>query len=416
MMAETSSVFAHAGGPGLAAAVWRHWPWEPVTLLLLIVSAALYARGLRILWRRAGPGAGIARWQAVSFGLGLLSLALALVSPLAWLSEVLFSAHMTQHEILMLVSAPLLVFGMPLQAFLWNLGAHGREAAGRWTRSPGVARSWHLLTGPAAAFLLHALALWIWHAPVLYEGALANAGVHALQHASFLFTGTLFWWGMMHGRYGKAGYGLAVLYVFLTAVHSSILGALMTVAPSLWYPSYGAATGAWQMDALTDQQLAGLLMWVPSGVVFIVFGLALLAAWLGESERRARLGSVAHLVIAAVALASLASCSSLDAAAVEEARQLTGGEPSRGQAAIGRYGCGGCHEIPGVRGAEGMVGPPLTRVARRTYLAGHVANTPADMMRWIQHPQQIEAGTAMPEMQVSDQDARDITAYLYTLR
>ena len=91
-------------------------------------------------------------------------------------------------------------------------------------------------------------------------------------------------------------------------------------------------------------------------------------------------------------------------------------ERSRGQAAIGRYGCGGCHEIPGVRGAEGMVGPPLTRVARRTYLAGHVANTPADMMRWIQHPQQIEAGTAMPEMQVSDQDARDITAYLYTLR
>jgi cytochrome c1 len=85
-------------------------------------------------------------------------------------------------------------------------------------------------------------------------------------------------------------------------------------------------------------------------------------------------------------------------------------------AAIGRHGCGSCHEIPGLRGATGTVGPPLTRIARRTYLGGRVANSPAEMMKWIQHPQQIEPGTAMPEMNIPDQDARDITAYLYTLR
>ena len=104
------------------------------------------------------------------------------------------------------------------------------------------------------------------------------------------------------------------------------------------------------------------------------------------------------------------------AEALEDVRQLTGGEPSRGEAAIGRYGCGACHEIRGIRNARGTVGPPLTGIARRTYLAGRIANSPAGMMQWIQHPQKIEPGNAMPEMQVTEQDARDITAYLYLLR
>jgi cytochrome c1 len=111
---------------------------------------------------------------------------------------------------------------------------------------------------------------------------------------------------------------------------------------------------------------------------------------------------------------TMGGCSRTDV--IEEARALTGGDPNRGVSAIGRYGCGSCHEIPGIRRATGTVGPPLTRIARRTYLAGHIANTPMDMMRWIQHPQRLEKGTAMPEMEVSDEDARDITAYLYTLR
>ena len=121
------------------------------------------------------------------------------------------------------------------------------------------------LTGPLAVFLLHAIAIWAWHIPRLYEAALHNDGIHALEHVSFVVTAALFWWGMVHGRYGRIGYGVAVLYVFLTAVHSSILGALMTVAPGVWYPAYTAAASAWHLDPLEDQQLAGLLMWVPSG-------------------------------------------------------------------------------------------------------------------------------------------------------
>ena len=99
-----------------------------------------------------------------------------------------------------------------------------------------------------------------------------------------------------------------------------------------------------------------------------------------------------------------------------EAAHLTGGDPRRGVAAIGRYGCGSCHDIPGVGNARGTVGPPLARIARRTYLGGRLTNTPADMIRWIQHPQKYQPGSAMPEMGVSDADARDIAAYLYTLR
>lgn len=285
-------LIAHAGSPSLAAEIWRHWTWEPFTAALLSLSAAVYATGLRRLWQRAGTGAGIRRWEAASFGAGLLSIAVALLSPLAWVSEIAFSAHMTQHEVLMLLSAPLLVFGRPLQAFTWALTRRWREEAGAWTRARVVSRPWHALTGPAAAFALHGLALWIWHVPRLYEAALASEGVHAVQHASFLLAAALFWWGMINGRYGKIGYGAGVVYVFLTAVHSSVLGALMTIAPSPWYPAYLGAGAAWRIDALADQQIAGLLMWIPSGVIFIVLGLALLAAWLGESERRARLGSV----------------------------------------------------------------------------------------------------------------------------
>jgi len=98
------------------------------------------------------------------------------------------------------------------------------------------------------------------------------------------------------------------------------------------------------------------------------------------------------------------------------ARQLTGGEPDRGRVALRAYGCGACHVVPGVRGATGLVGPPLTNIADRLYLAGQLPNTPDNMRRWIREPQKIESGTAMPDLNVSDRDARDMAAYLYTLR
>jgi cytochrome c len=99
-----------------------------------------------------------------------------------------------------------------------------------------------------------------------------------------------------------------------------------------------------------------------------------------------------------------------------EVRALTGGDPFRGRELIRGYGCDSCHTIPGIQTADAHVGPPLVNVARRVYLAGHIENTPANMMLWIQHPHAFDQKTAMPEMGVSERDSRDITAYLYTLR
>jgi putative membrane protein len=134
--------------------------------------------------------------------------------------------------------------------------------------------------------VMHAVVVWLWHAPVLFEAALRNEVVHAIQHVSFFATAILFWWAILRGRYGRLGYGLAVAFVFATAMHTSVLGALITVAGRLWYPLYGARAEAWQMDALVDQTLAGLVMWIPAGILLTIAALGLFAAWLGEAERR----------------------------------------------------------------------------------------------------------------------------------
>jgi cytochrome c oxidase assembly factor CtaG len=147
-----------------------------------------------------------------------------------------------------------------------------------------------VLTAPLVILLLHGLVLWLWHVPALFEAALRNEAVHALQHASFFATASIFWWGIARGRYGRGGYGLASAFVFATAMHTSVLGALLTVASRLWYPLYAARAQPWDIDVLQDQQLAGLIMWVPAGVLLGLLALALFAAWLGESGRR-----VAHL-------------------------------------------------------------------------------------------------------------------------
>jgi cytochrome c oxidase assembly factor CtaG len=128
--------------------------------------------------------------------------------------------------------------------------------------------------------------LWGWHAPILYQAAIESALVHALQHLSFFGSALLFWWALLYGRLGRLGYGVAVLAAFPTAVHSSVLGALLTASPSPWYQSYLTTTEAWNLTPLEDQQLAGLIMWVPAGMIYLVGALALFASWLGETERR----------------------------------------------------------------------------------------------------------------------------------
>ena len=262
--------------------------WDRAMALVLATSATLYTVGLVRLWRRAGRARGIRPLNVAAFAAALGALVIALLSPLDRLSDALFSAHMGQHEILMLVAAPLVVMGKPWLTTPWALPARHRARVLALAQAPALRRPFRAVTGPATILVLHALALWIWHVPRLFEGAMHSEGVHAVQHFCFFATAALFWWALVYGRYGRTGYGAGVLFVFITALHSGLLGAMITFAGRLWYPLYDARSRAAGHDPLADQTLAGLLMWIPAGVILTVLGLALLAAWLGEAERRAR--------------------------------------------------------------------------------------------------------------------------------
>jgi cytochrome c oxidase assembly factor CtaG len=151
-------------------------------------------------------------------------------------------------------------------------------------------------TAPLNAWVLEAAALWLWHIPFLYQATLTSDWIHAAQHLSFLGTAVLFWSALYGVGRSAMSFGAATLYVFGTAVHCSALGALLTFSTVLWYPAYAHTTAHWGLTPLQDQQLGGVIMWVPSGVVFIVIALALIARWLSESDRRLKLGSLATVL------------------------------------------------------------------------------------------------------------------------
>jgi cytochrome c oxidase assembly factor CtaG len=277
---------AHQGKPHTWHDLSRAWSFEPIVIISLTVSALMFAVGVSRLWRESPKRKALKTWEALCFAGGWFALFIALVSPLHAWGSVLFSAHMTQHEILMLVAAPLLVLGRPLLPFLWALPLKWSRLIGDVTKVSFIHHSWRLLTIPLVAWVVHAIALWTWHIPILFEAVLHNEWVHTAQHLSFLISALLFWWSLIHGPQGIMGYGAAVLYLFTTSVHSGILGALITFAGSVWYPSYVGLTASWGLTPLEDQQLGGLIMWIPAGLVYVFAGLALLVGWLRESEAR----------------------------------------------------------------------------------------------------------------------------------
>jgi cytochrome c oxidase assembly factor CtaG len=279
-------LLAHGGKPHSWHDLVRTWGKEPYVWIGLTLSAWIYTRGLRRMWRSGGAGSGVRTWEAWCYAAGWMALVVALVSPLHPWGRVLFSAHMTQHEILMLIAAPLLVLGRPVLVFLKALPpryAHDLAALSNqsWWQS-----TWRAISNPFSAWLIHAAALWMWHVPFLFQATIDNDIVHTLQHLSFLLSALLFWWAVIHGRQRAAAYGMAVLYLFTTAMHSGLLGVLITVAGHVIYPAYEHTTQSWGLTPLEDQQLGGLIMWIPAGIVYVAAGLILFAAWLRESERR----------------------------------------------------------------------------------------------------------------------------------
>jgi putative membrane protein len=281
-------VFAHPGLPIAPHDLWSSWNTDLFLLLLLEATVIIYLRALWKVWRRAGVGRGITIQRSLAFVGGMLALVVALISPLDALSEALFSAHMVQHLILMLVAAPLLVLSDFPLALVWMLSRQWAQALGRsWNRASWLHRIWQIVRSPLAAWSLFAITVWIWHLPALYEAALRDETIHAFEHLGFLLTAMLFWWVLLDpARPKHIRYGLAIPYLFTTALHSGILGALLTFTEQPWYPFYARSVAGWGLTPMQDQQLAGLVMWLPGGALFTLLTVLYFGAWLGALEQR----------------------------------------------------------------------------------------------------------------------------------
>ncbi len=248
--------------------LWSSWSLELSVVLPLLVTVWLYAHGARRVWSRAGRARGIGYPHALAFALGAAALLLALVSPLDALGATLLSAHMAQHGLLVTAAPLLLLLGRPGVAFAWALPDRSRRRLLRSSAWRSVAGLGDALSRPLPAATLHGLALWLWHAPAAFDAAVANHAIHAFEHVSFFGTAILFWRAVLGARADRRA-GSALGASFATLVHGGLLGALITLAPFPLYAWYAGRTGLWGLSPLEDQQIAGLLMWVPMGVVYL---------------------------------------------------------------------------------------------------------------------------------------------------
>ncbi len=256
------------------------WTWDPWITVPLLLSAVLFGLGWRRLHARSTGGRPWLKRRLWLFAAGWLTLAGAVVSPLHEAGERSFTAHMIEHELLMLVAAPLIVLAEPLSVMLWAFPPAARRALGRASASRLVSIPFAWATGAVVATLIQALVLWVWHMPALFDVALASEGWHAVQHLCFIVSALLFWTAML-GRRGAGASALgdralAAFCLLVTSFVTGALGALMAFAQSPWYAGYARlALAPFGLSPAEDQQVAGLIMWVPGGLVHLVAALAL---------------------------------------------------------------------------------------------------------------------------------------------
>lgn len=266
----------------------RSWPFDPWLLVALLVSAGIYSRGYFILQRR-NPD----RWHAgrlAAFLGGLAVIYLALASPIEPFASLLLQVHMLQHLLLMMAAPPLLWLGMPLFPMLRGLPHSIRTV---WIipllRSPALGFCFERLTHPVAALPLFVAATWFWHIPSVYDLALRSSGWHYLQHICFLGAALLFWYPVVRPYPARPRWSLWLLlpYLILADVQNTVLSALLTFSDRVLYPHYTQVPRLMGLSALDDQSAAGVLMWVPGSLVFLVplfwIGIGILS---GPSEVR----------------------------------------------------------------------------------------------------------------------------------
>ena len=274
LAALAAPAFAHGGhdhGVG-----WTLDPWLIVPLGLALL---IYCAGWARLANRASTPVRPARFLA-----GWTVLTLSLVSPLHEAGEQSFTMHMIEHELIMLVATLLLASSNAGGVLAWGLPQPLRTTLGGGWKSP-LQALWRRLTEPVTATAIQAVVMWAWHAPILFDRALESFAWHVCQHACFFVSSLLFWWAMLHPRGRGAGYGVSAACLFVTSLIGGALGALMSFSSSPWYSDYAAMgmTGI-GLDPTADQQLAGLVMWIPGGLVHGVAALVFFYRWLKSAE------------------------------------------------------------------------------------------------------------------------------------
>jgi len=276
------TLVAHTGAPLAPHDLWTAWRFDPFVGVALVVTGTVYLRG----WR---PPDGRAR--AYAFVTGLLVVALAVLSPIEAAAGTLLSAHMVQHLLLVVVAAPLLAVSAPGAALLRGTPVVVRRRFVAARRGVGLdAGRLRHLRHPAARWLLFVVTFWSWHASALYSAAVDSEVVHALEHVTFLGTAVLVWSVIVGHPSIRLPPFLGVVAVFGLALQAVFLSALLTFSPTPWYEPYAAPPPGWGLDALADQHLAGVIMWVPSGLFHTAVGIGLMVRWLNAHDDR-RLGT-----------------------------------------------------------------------------------------------------------------------------
>ena len=252
-------------------AIWPHsghadpdsgftaWNFEPTLLAAVILAVGLYLYAVGPHRERRRLGAAVSGYRIAAFIGGISVIFLALASPIDSIGEhYLFSIHMTQHLILMFIAAPLLAIGTPpwaIRLFPYSKAVHSAT---------------RIVTLPIVAFLVSSAVFLIWHAPPFYEAALASRPIHDLEHATILAVGLLMWWPALSPIRALPALSVPaqLLYFFVLPIPASIVGALITFTADPLYSSYAEAPRIWGLSGSVDQEIAGLLMWVPGKLIF----------------------------------------------------------------------------------------------------------------------------------------------------
>lgn len=252
--------------------VLTQWTWGPSVIAGCILILLLYF-SISI---RKGKDKGHSRDKPFFFSLGVLAIFLALTSPIDAVGDgYLFSAHMLQHTILAMTAPPLLLAGIPD----WMLKPI--------FSIPLVNKGWRFLTRPLIAFLLFNLIFLGWHFPGFFELSLENETSHIIEHLLFIITGILNWWPILSPTDSMPGlkYPGQVLYLFLDGMPSTVLGMMIVFSQRVLYPTYAAAPRMLGLSAIDDQQIAGLIMAVPAGIIFFGALTLVFFKWM-ESENQ----------------------------------------------------------------------------------------------------------------------------------